>query len=231
MARAAGKRSDRSSKRLRLLRGPKPQDRRIQRRFSQAERSASTRAKIIEGAIRCLNKYGYAATTVAMVSKECGVSRGGMLHQFPAKVDLMLAVVAFASGADEHGDPEKAAVIGDPRQALMRLTEGFWRAQTLPAAMAKLEIVIAARSDKTLAAKLPKLYTNIERRRREYVWTIAKAAGVRDKKKIDAMVTLHVAAMRGLAIERMVTNDDTTAQQGFALLKRYKEALIAELLD
>lgn len=201
------------------------------KRSSQAARSASTRAKIIEGAIRCLNKHGYAATTVDLVSKECGVSRGGMLHQFPTKVDLMLGVVAFASGADENSRLQAVDAVSNPRQVLMRLTDDVWQALTLPVAKAKLEIVIAARSDKVLAAKLPKLYARIEARRREYVWNVAKAAGIRDKKKIDAMVTLHVAAMRGLSIELMMTKDEAMVQQGFNLLKRYKESLISGLLD
>ncbi len=165
-----------------------------------------------------------------MVSKESGVSRGGMLHQFPTKVDIMLAVVAFASGAGEQSQPDVVETIADPRRVLMRLTDDVWRAITLPASMAKLEIVIAARSDRTLAAKLPELYVRIEQRRRAYVWAIAKAAGIRDKKKIDAMVTLHVAAMRGLAIEQMITRDDATVQQAISLLKRYKEGLISDLL-
>jgi AcrR family transcriptional regulator len=227
---AAEKHGHRPNSRLRTPKGARTGDWHNQKRCSQAERSATTRAKIIEGAIRCLNKCGYAATTFAKVSKESGVSRGGMLHQFPGKVDLMLAVVSFASGASERWDSDAAMAISDPRKALMRLTDDVWRALTLPAAMAKLEIVIAARSDSVLAAKLPKLYAKIEERRREYVWAIAKAAGVRDKKKIDAMVTLHVAAMRGLAIERMVMQSDAHVQQAFNLLKRYKESLVRELL-
>ena len=227
---AVEKYGDRSIGRVRLPKNARTRDRPIQKRCSQAERSATTRTKIIEGAIRCLNKYGYAATTFAKVSKESGVSRGGMLHQFPGKVDLMLAVVSFASGAGEQWDSDAVKTTSDPRKTLMRLTDDVWRALTLPAAMAKLEIMIAARSDGILAAKLPKLYAKIEERRREYVWAIAKAAGVRDKKRIDAMVTLHVAAMRGLAIERLVTQTDARVQPGFNLLKRYKQSLIRELL-
>ena len=52
-------------------------------RQTQAERSAAMRARLVDAAIRCLNKHGYSATTVAMVADEAGVSRGGMLHQSP----------------------------------------------------------------------------------------------------------------------------------------------------
>jgi AcrR family transcriptional regulator len=202
----------------------------VRGRSSQAERSASTRARIIDGAIRCLNKYGYSATTVAMVAKESGVSRGGMLHQFPAKVDLMLAVVAFASGSDEQSNASAVTAATTAHQKFMHLTDDVWQALTLPPAMAKLEIVIAARSDKMLAAKLPKLYAKIEKRRREYVWNFAKSLGIHDKNKIEAMVTLHVAAMRGLAIELMITEDKAVVERGLNLLKRYKEFLVSELL-
>jgi AcrR family transcriptional regulator len=62
------------------------------------------RARLIDAAIDCLNRLGYSATTLATIAEAAGVSRGGMLHQFPTKVDLMLAVVAFASGHDERAE-------------------------------------------------------------------------------------------------------------------------------
>lgn len=199
-------------------------------RRSQAERSATTRAALIEAAVRCLNRHGYAATTVAMVAGEAEVSRGRMLHQFPAKVDLMLAVIEFATGFDEHSTRRRISARGDKRAQFMALTDLAWDVQTKPAAMAKLEIVMAARSDTVLAAELPALFTAIERRRRAGVVEMAREIGVKDSRAVETMVCLHMAAMRGLAIELTVTEDRRAVQRAFKMLKAYKTHLIDTLL-
>jgi len=201
-------------------------------RQTQAERSAAMRARLVDAAIRCLNRHGYSATTVAMVADEAGVSRGGMLHQFPTKVDLMLEVVRHASGYDENASRVPKARDPDKRLAFMNLTDATWRVITKPPAMAKLEIMIAARSDPALAERLPNIIQAIEERRHDNVWAVAEEAGITDRDQIDAMVTLHMAAMRGLAIELMFTQDQAMVDRAYGLLKRYKtglmEALIAE---
>ena len=201
-------------------------------RQTQAERSAAMRARLVDAAIRCLNKHGYSATTVAMVADEAGVSRGGMLHQFPTKVDLMLEVVRHASGYDENASRVSKTRNPDKRIAFMDMTDATWRVITKPPAMAKLEIMIAARSDPALAERLPDIIQAIEERRHDNVWEVAEEAGIEDRDQVDAMVTLHMAAMRGLAIELMFTQDQAMVDRAYALLKRYKtglmEALIAE---
>ncbi len=201
-------------------------------RQTQAERSAAMRARLVDAAIRCLNKHGYSATTVAMVADEAGVSRGGMLHQFPTKVDLMLEVVRHASGYDENASRVSKSRNPDKRIAFMDMTDATWRVITKPPAMAKLEIMIAARSDRALAERLPDIIQAIEERRHDNVWEVAEEAGIEDRDQVDAMVTLHMAAMRGLAIELMFTQDQAMVDRAYALLKRYKtglmEALIAE---
>jgi AcrR family transcriptional regulator len=200
-------------------------------RRSQAERSASMRARLIDAAVVCLDRLGYSATTLATIAEEAGVSRGGMLHQFPSKVDLMLAVVAYASGADERAPPSREPENpADVRAFFMSLTDVVWEAQKTPAVMAKLEIMIAARSDKVLAQKLPAIFNEIEQRRVETMWIRAQELGIRDREAIEAMVSLHMAAMRGLSIELLLTDDPARVERSYDLLKHYKERLVDELV-
>ena len=200
-------------------------------RRSQAERSASMRARLIDAAIVCLDKLGYSATTLATIAEEAGVSRGGMLHQFSSKVDLMLAVVAFASGVDERAPPARdIREESDKRAFFMSLTDVVWQAQKTPPVMAKLEIMVAARSDRVLAEKLPAMFNEIERRRRDQMWERAEVLGIRNRDAIDSMVSLHMAAMRGLSIEMLLTDDPEAVERSYALLKHYKDLLVDELL-
>lgn len=200
-------------------------------RRSQAERTASTRARLIDAAIVCLDRLGYSATTLSTIAEEAGVSRGGMLHQFPSKVDLMLAVVAYASGADERAPPPQPEdAFPDKRAFFMSLTDVVWKAQTTPAVMAKLEIMVAARSDKVLAEKLPAMFNEIEHRRVDSMWARAQVLGIKNREAIEAMVSLHMAAMRGLSIELLLTDDPARVERSYALLKHYKALLVDELI-
>lgn len=200
-------------------------------RRSQAERTASMRAQLIDAAVDCLNRLGYSATTLSTIAEAAGVSRGGMLHQFPSKVDLMLAVVAYASGADERSHQPPALNDDDDKLAyFMSRTETTWTVLIQEPAMAKLEIMMAARSDKVLAAKLPDMFNSIEENRRLRMWELAQEIGIEDRDAIEAMVGLHMAAMRGLAMELLVTGDRAQVERSFALLKAYKGTLIAGLI-
>ena len=62
-------------------------------RRPQQERSAATRAKLIEAAYESLLERGYGATTVGEVQNRAGVARGTLLHHFPTRGSLMAGVV------------------------------------------------------------------------------------------------------------------------------------------
>ncbi len=144
----------------------------------------------------------------------------------------MLEAVRDASGYDDDASRGSRTRDPDGRTAFMDMTDATWRVITKPPAMAKLEIMIAARSDPALAERLPGIIQAIEKRRHDHVWDVAEAAGIADRDQVDAMVTLHMAAMRGLASELMFTQDHAMVEPAYALLKRYKtglmDALIAE---
>ena len=199
-------------------------------RGPNAERRAATREKIMAAAVRRLYERGYAGATTPEIAKAAGVARGSLLHQFPTKVDLMLEVVRHASGYDENASRVPRSRDPDKRTAFMSMTDSTWRVITKPPAMAKLEIMIAARSDPALAERLPDIIQAIEERRHDNVWEVAEAAGIKDREQVDAMVTLHMAAMRGLAIELMFTQDQAQVDRAYDLLKRYKTWLMDALI-
>ncbi len=169
-------------------------------RRSQAERSADTREKLIQAAITCLHRTGYSATTISTVADEAGVSRGAITHQFPAKTDLMLAVVdaAFEQDAAFYRD----AVTGmEPGQFLVDLPELMWSVMSRPGGIAVMEVMLASRSDPELAEKLRALQSGIDDR--AHLWSRERllAAGLEPHPEADAIHELYVAAVRGLALE------------------------------
>jgi AcrR family transcriptional regulator len=178
--------------------------RRIRR--PQAERSADTRAKLIEAAITCLNKSGYSATTVSTVAEEAGVSRGAMTHQFPVKTDLMLAVVQHVFEQDSSFYNRTIAEM-DPVRFLIDLPEMMWGVISRPAGIAVIEIMLASRSEPGLAGPLRQLQSGIDVSAHKWSADRIRAAGLEPHPEAAAIHELYVAAVRGLAIEATFMNN------------------------
>lgn len=52
------------------------------------------RAKILDEGIRVIGERGYYGFTVQEMAQRCGMSNGGLLHHYPSKDHLLLAVLA-----------------------------------------------------------------------------------------------------------------------------------------
>ncbi len=61
----------------------------------QQRKSIQTRIAILEAAIDCLEKHGYARTTTQMIAQTAEISRGAMLHHYATKQDLIAAVIDY----------------------------------------------------------------------------------------------------------------------------------------
>jgi AcrR family transcriptional regulator len=199
-------------------------------RGPHAERTAAMRKRLIEAAIDCLGRLGYGATTLQVVTDAAEVSRGAVLHHFPTKVDLMIAVAEYAAEKQNRHVRRELAPTKPGLERYLAITEATWEVMTRPPAIALLEIMMGSRSDPELGARFPAVIEAFEAGQREDVWEQAQSVGITDKAAVEAMVTLHTAAMRGLAIEHMFSRDPTRAKSAMALLREYKRGLTGDLV-
>ncbi len=117
------------------------------RRQTQEERSEGTQHRIINAAIEILYADGYVAATTHSIAALAGVSRGAMLHHFPSKDDLMLAVVRAAHERDSIYMREGLAKISDPLERYFALPQLAWEVMSGPSGIAVLEIMMSSRSN------------------------------------------------------------------------------------
>jgi AcrR family transcriptional regulator len=188
------------------------------------------RKRLIEAAIGCLTKLGYGATTLQVVTDAAGASRGAILHHFPNKVDLMIAVAEYAA---EKQNRHVARLLANTQPGMDRflgITMATWDAMQQPPAIALLEIMMGSRSDPDLGARFPAVIEALEKSQREGVWEQAQSVGITDKTQIEAMTWLHNAAMRGLAMELMFSKNIRKANMAMKLLRRYKTQLTGDLV-
>jgi AcrR family transcriptional regulator len=188
------------------------------------------RKRLIDAAIDCLCEQGYAATTLQSVTDVAGVSRGAILHHFPNKVDLMIAVAEYAAGKQNR---RVARLLADAKPGMdryMGITMATWDAMTRPPSIALIEIMMASRSDKDLSARFPAVNEALETYQSQGVWEQAQSVGIHDREAIQSMIWLHNAAMRGLVLDYMFSKKIERAEAAMKLLQQYKRVLTADLV-
>lgn len=199
-------------------------------RRPQAERSADTRTRLVQAAITCLFRSGYSATTVSVVAAEAGVSRGAMTHQFPAKTDLMLAVVQ-AVFEEDTAIYNRSIKTMKPGEWLVALPETMWNVISRPSGVAVMEIMLASRSDPDLAEQLRNLQQRIDDQAHRWSDERIRAAGLEPHPQADAIHELYVAAVRGLALEAVFMNNAAGVQRSLQVLSDMTRRLYAPLED
>jgi AcrR family transcriptional regulator len=93
-------------------------------RSTQAERSARSRAALLESAARGLSRHGYGNLVLEQVAREAGYTRGALYHQFKDKEELALAVLHWADETWRREVGELADRESDPVAALLAMARG-----------------------------------------------------------------------------------------------------------
>jgi AcrR family transcriptional regulator len=78
----------------------------------RSPKGENRREEILEAGMRIFSRGGYTSASIASVAEDVGLTLPGLLHHFPTKVDLLLAIL-------ERRDINALALIGD--------LDGSWR--------------------------------------------------------------------------------------------------------
>src|SRR3954452_10322451 len=130
---------------------------------TQAERTASTRARLLDAALDVLTEQGYAATTTVEVAKRAGVSRGAQLHHFPTKAELLAAAVEHLYARRRAEYRAAVAAMPDGVDRIDSSVDLLWSMFSGPTFPAWLELQVATRTDDELRP----LVTELNRRASE----------------------------------------------------------------
>lgn len=185
-------------------------------RRTQIERSATTRALLLDAAIQALCNHGYAAATTMLVAEVAGVSRGAMQHQFRTKADLMTFVVEQVYEEELIQYARRSEGILDRRERLVRFPEIVWDVLSRPSGVAVLEILQGSRSDPDLADKLAPIQRKIED---DALQNTSQWLGLNESSALAAM-RLIVWSVRGLSVARILLEDPSRIREPVQLLSQ-----------
>ncbi len=121
---------------------------------TQAERTAVTRAKLLDSAAACLAELGYARTSTTEICRRAGVSRGAGLHHFPTKAELVSAALdhVFERRVDEFRALVQTLPSG--RERIDGAVDVLWSVFQGETFAAWFELVTAARTEPELQARM-----------------------------------------------------------------------------
>lgn len=175
-------------------------------RRTQAERSESTRAALLDATIEELVARGYAGLRTALVCERAGVTRGAQAHHFATKADLVVQALAHLTDrlvADLVAQPPAAA--GTPQEQYAALLDRLWEIFSGPVSQAQLELFVAARTD-------PELHRHLVQFDATVMATLAAAAAevapdLARRGEFAAVMTTCISTIRGLRMLRAVASE------------------------
>ena len=126
-------------------------------RRTQAERTAATRAQLLDATIDCLHERGYASLTTAEIALRAGVSRGAQLHHFPTKFDLVIAAMEHVFARRHEEFVRRIAALPAGTERAERAIDLLWSMVSGHPFSAWLELTVAARTDPKLRARVSAL--------------------------------------------------------------------------
>jgi AcrR family transcriptional regulator len=182
-------------------------------RRTQEERSAETRARLLDATIASLVEVGYASTTTTAVCERAGVSRGAQVHHFPRKQDLVVAAVAHLAARRAAELRRRAEAVPDASGAnrldalLDLVTEAFGG----PLFDAALELWVAARTDAELHRSLYQ-FERVAGRGLTSLWREV-AGELANHERFDALLELTMHMARGMALQKILRSDDTARRR------------------
>ena len=123
------------------------------KRRTQAERRETTRKMLVEAAITCLGRVGYAAATTQMIVEEAGVTRGALNHHFADRNDLMLAVCELVLDNYASELLPIAQLDGPLETKMSAMARTWWKVVKGGPYRAYMEVLMATWSDAEMRAR------------------------------------------------------------------------------
>ena len=189
--------------------------------------------------VECLVECGYARTTTTLVAERAGVSRGAQLHHFPTKADLVIHAVAHLAARRRAQLVEEAralpVTLGSSGDRTDELLELVWSSFSGPLFVAALELWVAARTDAGLRENLLPFERAMGRAMAE-LWHELAGCGLRATgpgsdpgagDAFDDALDLTVHLLRGMALQRILRDDDTARRRLFETWKGLMRGLLA----
>jgi len=194
----------------------------------RAERSRKGERRsleILEAAMRCLGRDGYAATSLQRVADEAGVSKRNVIYYYGSREQLFEAVVHHVGGRLLERVAEAVSGLVEPADIISRGFHQFWDGLTNDRTL--LVAWLGLRTEAITNPSLRDTAAWMGDRFRELLSTVIDDALARGRKLLldrDALEVLIFASIQGLVLEYLERGDSPELVSAIGSLQRLLEA-------
>jgi len=193
---------------------------------TQKERRDETRRVVLDATVECLMDVGFAKTTTLEVQRRAGVSRGALLHHFPAKSELLVAAVRHLAKMRGRELNELAARLPEDGARVDAAIDLLWESFSGPLFYVAMELRAAARTDPEFRAVLVEVERELRNRIIEQARQLFGTA-VASRPNFEDALDLTLQLMMGVAMSAMLHGKE---RQIVELVDRWK-SLFPTLLE
>jgi AcrR family transcriptional regulator len=177
--------------------------RRVKRsRRTQEERSAETRRKLVEAAIRVSQESGYANLTISKVAQHAGLTNGAMQHHFASRDDLVLAVLDTLYPIVDLPFEDITSRKLPVRERVNTFIDLLWQIYSRPEYLVIWDIAFGTRGDASLRAKLQAYQRDLAARIFKQFAASFADVGL-TLQGADQIFSLIIACLRGFALQTL----------------------------
>lgn len=183
---------------------------------------------ILDAALRCLGRDGYAATSMGRIAAEAGVSKRLLFHYFASR-ERLFDTLADTLGARIVAQVEEAtAGLRAPEEVMAAGFERVWTAATGDRGLliAYFGLVTEAVTDPRLQPAVTRLKDRFRGLVADMLET-ARAQGMRVLLDEAALTTLLLAGVQGLALEWLERGETPELAAAIADFQRLAAAAVA----
>jgi AcrR family transcriptional regulator len=199
-------------------------------RRTNAERTASTRAQILDACFAILVDQGFAALSNSLIVERAKISSGALMHHFPKRSDLLkeIVVTGYARLSAFRENELLKLEPGLPRfRAVIELA---WATSRMPEGIAVNEVRIGARSDPEIARATRPILTFIADDYGRFVGRLVREAGLEATPELQGLSAATAMSVRSLAIDRITYTRDRLDSNVLLALSALREDIIARQL-
>jgi AcrR family transcriptional regulator len=120
----------------------------------RTEQAAGTRSRILDAAVEVLFESGYAGASTLRIQHLARLSRGGLLHQFGSRDDLLVAAVSHLATARVAALVSEREWPESPAARVEAAVQAMWSQYQQPFFWVSMELWLAARHNASIAEAL-----------------------------------------------------------------------------
>lgn len=172
---------------------------------TQFERSSATRERTIAAAVACLAEHGFAGTSIAVVARRAGISRGAVQHQFPDKFSLVAEVVDAICRRHTEQLHVLVGALPQGRERIEGGLDALWEVFRSDSYVATLELYAAGRTEPALRTRILRFDDEVRAGLRGVLAAMVGPVGDADRLRERSEVFLN--HLRGLSFHRAILGD------------------------